>query len=113
MLQRHKFEVCRLHPRPQQEVVRHTRDPRLAKALRGAAALKVGHAGEKARHVDGREDELVAGDARRDGAVGRRHVHARGKEVVPFCGGGAEDHWGGGVSEVLGGERGEGDVRPP
>ena len=101
MLQRHKFKVHRLHPRPQQKVIRHAGHPRLLQSLFGTASLKICHRGKETRHVDGREDELVAGDARGDGAVRGGGVHARGEEAVPFCRGGTEDRYGGGFSAKI------------
>ena len=91
VLQRHKFEVNSLHPRPQQKVIRHARYIRLPQPLLRARTLKICHRRKEDTHVDGREDELVAGYTGGDCTVLGGEVYAAGEEVVPFGCCGAED----------------------
>jgi hypothetical protein len=93
VLQWHILEVDSLHPRPQQEVVRHARHIGLLQLLLGVRALEIRHRRQEKAHVDGCEDELVAGHSRNNGAVRRGHVNAALEEAVPSRGGGAKDGW--------------------
>ena len=91
VFQRNHLKVHRLHPRPQQKVVRHARYPCLLESFRRTATLKICHTRQETCHVYRREDELVAGDARGNSAVCSRGVDPRSEEAVPFRGSRTED----------------------
>lgn len=90
-IKRHELEVQTLHPRPDHEILGEAGDVGLAQAVAHRVALEVGHGGKEDEHVCGREEELVAGDARGDGAVGGFEVDVAREEAEPFGCGGAED----------------------
>lgn len=91
MFHGHILEIRKLHPRPDHEVLRQAGYIGILQALFRGSALEVCHGGEEEGHVCGREDELVACDAREDGAVFGGGVYVAYEEFVPFCRGGAED----------------------
>jgi hypothetical protein len=87
----HVFEVCKLDPGPDHEVLLVAWQVGVLEALDGRVSFHVGHCAEEEGHVAGRKEELVAGYAREDGAVCGLQVYALDEEVEPFCCGGAED----------------------
>lgn len=91
---RHVFEIGELNPRPKHQVLLVSGEVGVSETLADAGALEVGHAGEEEAHVDGREDELIGGDASADcGRVRGADVDVFRQEAVPFCGCGAKDCW--------------------
>jgi hypothetical protein len=68
-LGRHVFEVCKLDPGPDHEVLLVARQVGVLEALDGRVSFHVGHCAEEEGHVAGRKEELVAGYTCEDGAV--------------------------------------------
>jgi hypothetical protein len=92
---RNVLEVGKLHPRPDHEVLGQAGHVRLLEARLHRGPLEIRHRRQEETHVYGREEELVAGDAREDRAVYRRRVDVLCEDAVPGGCGGAEDDWAG------------------
>lgn len=92
VVQGHELEVDELDEGPEHVVGLQGGPVALLELLLRASALHDGHAAQEEADEGRREQELVAGHARRDGGVGAAaHHDVALQEAEPGRGGGAED----------------------
>ena len=90
MLERHNRKIDRLHQRPHHPIRAQHRHIRIAQPRPHIGALHPRHVAEEARQIRRREQQLVGGDAGRDGGGPAGRMYLCGQRAHPQRGRGPE-----------------------